>query len=109
MYRWIRDTAPVSVIAELLQISYVVERDAALRAAYERHRLIEAAKNITTQSQLSAGILPRALGDALAAYTDAVAFEATFEEGLGGRTYRDVHEATKVALKNLIHEIARLQ
>jgi hypothetical protein len=114
MYRWIRDTCDHSVFASITgQGGWIkmdqLQIDTAFREAFHQYEAKTSGPKVAAAAQLRVGILPSALGRALALYTDAAVDAATFEEGLSGVTIRDKDIALAEALRDLTDEILKLQ
>lgn len=113
MYRWMRSELTFEFLSHLtgvgVEVGSGLDVDRALRSAYERYVSHGAAASAGDRSKLRSGLLPPALGAALAAYTAAVEDAATFQEGLGGLLYNDVERAKVEALQILCNEIAKIR
>jgi hypothetical protein len=119
MYRWIRDTMDQKALERLIRKPVwsaagcldtdTLSRDTLLREAFHQYEAKTSGPKVAASAQLRVGILPSALGRALALYTDAAVDAATFEEGLSGVTIRDKDIALAEALRDLTDEILKLQ
>ena len=114
MYRWIRARMSRVMLNHLTgKINdgpmSDLEVDRLLRTAFELYQIGEAGDRMVDRAQVRAGILPETLGQAILNYAAAVADDATFHEGLGGRTYKDVQDEVTAKFMLLCQEMANLR
>ena len=114
MYRWIRQNMSESLFFDLTgkqisEMSSTLDIDRELREAYVRDRAAEFVKRGVEASKIKIGILPPTLGKALLEYSEAYAYAADFQEGLGGLSHGDVDSGLRQKFLALCEEISKLR
>ncbi len=110
MYRWIRETIPLTLVrclapkyATTVWSASPLEIDRILRTAFEEHEAESAADSINIRSRVRVGLLPEELGKALMDYTNAA-----YTCGVEGNS-TDTNVALAEKLEALCNEMAKLR
>ena len=114
MYRWVRQNMNESMFFQLTgklieDCKSELDIDRVLRESFVNDRASAFAKRGVEASKIKMGLLPATLGKALLEYSEAYAYAADFQEGLGGSTHGDIGSDLRQKFMALCEEIAKLR